>query len=70
MDLKLGMAVRLERTMRGISRRKLAAEANISESWASKIEREGKLPSSDVLDRIAEVLGVTAEEIKRKAVLL
>ncbi|WP_342740018.1 helix-turn-helix transcriptional regulator [Bradyrhizobium sp. B117] len=46
------------RVSRGISQEKLAHEARIDRSYLSGLERQSKNPTIDLLERIAEALGV------------
>ncbi len=52
-----------------LSRSRLARETGISANWMSMIENEGKLPSDDVIERLAEVLEDTEGEIQIAAAL-
>ncbi|MFK4490020.1 helix-turn-helix domain-containing protein [Bradyrhizobium sp. USDA 336] len=54
--------VRRIRVDQGISQEKLAYEAGIDRSYLSSLERQSKNPTIDLLDRIAETLGVHLSE--------
>jgi transcriptional regulator with XRE-family HTH domain len=55
--------VRRIRVLRGTSSEKLAVEAGVDRSYASRLERGVANPSVDVLERIAKVLGVPIAEL-------
>lgn len=74
MDLMhaLGRAIVLHRTVAGMARKELAAEAGVSYPYISELENGLKEPSLSVLTRIADTLQVapskllaTAERIER-----
>lgn len=46
------------RTERGISQERLAADAGVDRAYISELEREQGNASVDLLDRLADVLGV------------
>jgi transcriptional regulator with XRE-family HTH domain len=46
------------RTERGVSQERLAADASVDRAYISELEREQGNASVDLLDRLAEVLGV------------
>jgi len=54
--------VRRIRISRGISQEKLASEAGIDRSYLASLERQSKNPTIDLLERIAETLGVQLSE--------
>ncbi|MCP3475649.1 helix-turn-helix domain-containing protein [Bradyrhizobium sp. CCGUVB1N3] len=54
--------VRLIRLKRGISQERLAYETGIDRSYIASLERQSKNPTIDLLDRIAERLGVHVSE--------
>jgi transcriptional regulator with XRE-family HTH domain len=54
--------VRRIRVNRGVSQEKLAYEAGIDRSYMASLERQSKNPTIDLLDRIAETLGVHLSE--------
>ncbi|WP_445219334.1 helix-turn-helix domain-containing protein [Bradyrhizobium sp. Pa8] len=54
--------VRWIRLKRGISQEKLACDAGIDRSYMASLERQSKNPTIDILDRIAETLGVHLSE--------
>jgi transcriptional regulator with XRE-family HTH domain len=50
------------RERQGLSQAQLAAALGVDRSFISFIERGERPPSADVLDRLCDVLGFTAEE--------
>lgn len=46
------------RTARSLSQERLAADAGVDRAWVSELEREQGNTSVDLLDRLAEALGV------------
>lgn len=46
------------RVARGLSQEKLAADARVDRAYMGKIERRTENPSLDILDRLADALGV------------
>ncbi|MCA1396934.1 helix-turn-helix transcriptional regulator [Bradyrhizobium sp. BRP56] len=54
--------VRRIRAKRGISQERLAYQAGIDRSYMASLERQSKNPTIDLLDRIAETLGVHLSE--------
>ncbi|MEY9181358.1 transcriptional regulator [Bradyrhizobium ottawaense] len=58
----LAWNVRRIRVSRGISQEKLAHEAGIDRSYLASLERQLKNPTIDLLERIAETLGVHLSE--------
>lgn len=63
----VGRAIRVARTERGWSGKDLARRAGISYSYVSHIEGGRKHPSSPVLVRIAEALGVPPSDLLLRA---
>ncbi|MDA9473886.1 XRE family transcriptional regulator [Bradyrhizobium sp. CCBAU 65884] len=59
----VALNVRQIRINRGISQEKLAYEAGIDRSYLASLERQSKNPTIDILDRIAETLGVHVSEL-------
>ncbi|MER8855419.1 MULTISPECIES: helix-turn-helix domain-containing protein [Mesorhizobium] len=60
--------LRALRRARGLSQEELAHQAGIDRTYISALERNVYNPSIDVVDRLAEVLGVdVAELLKRPA---
>jgi len=55
----LAEELRRHRKLRGLSLEALAAQSSVSKSMISKIERAEATPSTAVLARLAEALGVT-----------
>ena len=62
---RIGPAIRRLRQERGMTLDALAAQAGISASHLSRLERSQTLPSFTVLAKIAEVLGVGIDEFVR-----
>jgi transcriptional regulator with XRE-family HTH domain len=50
------------RTERGVSQERLAADAGVDRAYVSELEREQGNASVDLLDRLADVLGVQIAE--------
>ncbi|MGX1168668.1 transcriptional regulator with XRE-family HTH domain [Bradyrhizobium sp. USDA 372] len=48
---------------RGMSQERLARTAGIDRSYLASLERQSKNPTSDVLDRISEALGVHPSDL-------
>ncbi|MGY4403813.1 helix-turn-helix domain-containing protein [Bradyrhizobium sp. USDA 3315] len=59
----VALNVRRIRVDRGISQQKLAHEAGIDCSYLARLERQSENPTIDILDRIAEALGVHPFEL-------
>lgn len=62
--LHIGRKISKLRELRGIKQESLAAELGISQQAVSKIEQSEKI-EDEVLEKIANALGVSAESIKR-----
>ncbi len=62
---RIGPAVRRMRRARGLTLDELAAEASVSPSHLSRLERSQTLPSFPVLAKIADALGVDVNEFVR-----
>ncbi len=62
-EISEGFAKRLRqvRTSRGLSQAELATQAEVHYTHVSKYEREKSRPSLATLERLAEVLGVSAD---------
>lgn len=58
----LAWNLRRLRAARGISQERLAADTGIDRAYVSEIEREQGNATVDLLDRLADVLGVTVAE--------
>jgi transcriptional regulator with XRE-family HTH domain len=61
--LNIGRKISRIRELRGMKQEALALELGISQQAISKLEQSEKV-EEDVLDKIAKVLGVTAEGLK------
>lgn len=62
----LAWNLRRVRVTKGLSQEKLAADAGIDRAYLGGIERQTENPSLDLLDRIAETLGVGLVELLRQ----
>ena len=62
-EMDYGKALRVARTAKGYSQRQLADAAHIDASHVSLIETGHRKPSLDVLQRLAEALGVPLDII-------
>lgn len=51
------------RTEKGISQQQLSRQAGFDRTYVGKIEREGKSPSLDAIEKIAEELDIEAIEL-------
>ncbi|MFH1341758.1 MAG: helix-turn-helix transcriptional regulator [Pseudomonadota bacterium] len=51
------------RVSREISQEKLAADAGVDRAYLGGLERQAENPTVDLLDRIAEALGIQATEL-------
>lgn len=63
----LGRAIKIRRTILGISRKDLAVRAEISYPFMAEIENGGKTPSLKTAARIAESLEWSAAELQAAA---
>jgi transcriptional regulator with XRE-family HTH domain len=59
----LGLAIKVERTARGMDRKVLAELAGISYPYLSEIENGAKRPSSDAVELIADALGLSPSQL-------
>jgi transcriptional regulator with XRE-family HTH domain len=59
----LGEAVRVKRKQAGFSQEKLAAKADLSTVFISRIERGVESPTMDNLVKIARALGVRVRDL-------
>lgn len=59
----LGRCLRLERKSQGISQAELAKRSGISVTYAGELERGEKMPSLDVIVRLAKALDITGAEL-------
>lgn len=55
--------VRRIRVQRGIPQEQLAYDAGVDRSYMSGLERQQATPTVDLLDRLAETLGVVVSEL-------
>ncbi|MCA0029009.1 MULTISPECIES: helix-turn-helix transcriptional regulator [unclassified Mesorhizobium] len=58
--------LRTLRRARGLSQEELAHQAGIDRTYISALERNVYNPSIDVVDRLAEVLGVDVTELLKR----
>lgn len=63
----LGRAIKVLRTERGLNRRELAEDSEVSYPYLSEIENGRKNPSSRALLAISEALGVRPHEVLETA---
>jgi transcriptional regulator with XRE-family HTH domain len=61
---RIGPTIKALRVSQGLSLNALAAEAGISPSHLSRIERGLTVPSYDVLDRVADAIGSDLRELR------
>lgn len=59
----LGSYIRRARSARQVSLRKLAAAVGVTPSYLSDIENDRRVPSEEVLERIAAELGLDLDEV-------
>ncbi|MFG1465690.1 helix-turn-helix transcriptional regulator [Xanthobacter sp. DSM 24535] len=62
----LAWNVRALRVARGVSQERLAADSGIDRAYVGGIERQTENPTIDLLDRLADVLGVPVAELLQK----
>jgi glutamate/tyrosine decarboxylase-like PLP-dependent enzyme/DNA-binding XRE family transcriptional regulator len=62
---ELGRRVRQERLARGLTLEELAAASGVSRSMLSEVERDSRMPTVAVLDRIATGLGTSIARLLR-----
>ncbi|MGI3898902.1 MAG: helix-turn-helix domain-containing protein [Janthinobacterium lividum] len=62
---RLAWNVRHLRALRGLSQEALAVDAGVAAPYLSGIERRFVNPTIDVLDRLANALGVEVDELLR-----
>ena len=60
---ELGKILRARRLEHNLTQRNLAQQANLDYTYVSKIEGGGQAPSVEALIRIAEVLGLSSQEV-------
>ena len=51
------------RTGQGVSQEKLALESEVNRSYVGGLERQEENPTVDILDRLAEALGVPLSDL-------
>lgn len=61
--MQFGEKLRKIRQERNLTQPDLAEQLGIEQSWLSKLENEKSLPSSDLLDRICQIFGLTLEQL-------
>jgi transcriptional regulator with XRE-family HTH domain len=66
---KLAKAIRVERSARNISQQQLAERSNLSLNFIGRVERAEQMASIASVVQIAEALGMTADELLKKAKL-
>jgi transcriptional regulator with XRE-family HTH domain len=62
---ELGRRIKQERHRRGLTLEELAAASGVSRSMLSEVERNGRVPTVIVLDRIATGLGTSISRLLR-----
>lgn len=63
----LARNLRIYRQERGLSQEELAHRADIDRTYISALERSVYAASIDIVDRLAEALGVEAADLLRRA---
>lgn len=63
----IGSILRERRIRKGLSQSELASKIGITQTFLSLVEHGKRIPSYDVLQRIAEVLGEDAAQLEREA---
>lgn len=63
----IGSILRERRIRKGLSQRELASKIGITQTFLSLVEHGKRVPSYDVLQRIAEVLDEDATHLEREA---
>ena len=63
----IGLILRERRIRRGLSQSELASKTGITQTFLSLVEHGKRIPSYDVLKRIAEVLGEDAAHLEQEA---
>lgn len=61
----LGVNVRHHRKLKGMSQERLALDAGMERSYVSDLERGMRNPSVRALGRLADALGIEAQELLR-----
>lgn len=62
-----GVAIRVIRTLLGLSLRQLAHAADLTHGYVSRLETEQRDASPEALDRIAEAMGVPVAAVLRES---
>lgn len=60
---QLGERIRMFRQNRGLSQEKLAERANLNTSFIGQVERGGKKPTIDTLEKIVNALDINFEDL-------
>jgi transcriptional regulator with XRE-family HTH domain len=63
----IGAILRERRIAKGISQNELANTANVTQTYLSLVEHGKRIPSFEVLKRIADILGEDAEHLHQEA---
>lgn len=63
----LGVNVRRCRKLRGMTQEQLALEVGMERSYVSDLERGTRNPSVRALGRLADALGIEAQELLRRS---
>ncbi len=62
-EKNLRVLLKYWRKRRGLSIEKLAKDAKVSTVTIQRIEKEGRMPRPDVLERLIKTLNITLEEL-------
>lgn len=62
---QLGMRIKYLRTQRKWSQEDLSLESNVNKNYISDLENGRRNPSLDIIERIADALSITLEELFR-----
>lgn len=62
---QLGMRIKYLRSLKRMSQEDLALEANVNKNYLSDLERGTRNPTLKVMEKIANALGISLEELFR-----
>jgi transcriptional regulator with XRE-family HTH domain len=68
--MTIGTKIRLKRTQMGYSQLYMAHKLKMAELTYRKIENDKTIPNADRLNKIAEVLGVKAEDLQQSGYIV
>jgi len=60
---QLGMRIKYLRSLKRMSQEDLALEANVNKNYLSDLERGMRNPTLKVMEKIANALGISLEEL-------